>query len=121
MLLRDGFVLAEQRRATKRVLPGVIALPGSHVEQGESIEAAVCREIDEELGVRPGAPAYVCTLLHRSEEFRKLHYFAVTTWTGVPVAREAESLLWVPLNELETLALDVDRLAVGEYGRLFQA
>jgi 8-oxo-dGTP diphosphatase len=118
MLVRNGQVLAEKRKSTRRLAPGAIALPGGHVDPGESLETALLRELDEELGVVAERVAYVCTLLHRAEEFRKLHYFAVESWRGEILNQEAEALLWVPLNEPTVLEIDVDRTAVGEYLRL---
>ena len=73
IVLKERAVLAELRKSTKRVVPGAVALPGGHVEPGESIENALRREVAEELGIAPRETQYVCTLLHRSEEFRKLH------------------------------------------------
>lgn len=119
MLLQDGQVLAEKRQRTKRVVPGAIALPGGHIEAHESPEEALYREMQEEVGIVPIEIAYACTLLHRSPEFRKLHYFAVTRWEGAIIPQEAASVLWIPLNALETLDLDVDRIAVQEYRRVY--
>ena len=118
MLVRDGHVLAEKRKTTRRLAPGAIALPGGHIEAGERLEDALRRELDEELGVVAERVAYVCTLLHRAQEFRKLHYFAVEGWRGEILNQEAEALLWVPLDEPTALEIDVDRTAVGEYIRL---
>lgn len=119
MLIKDKHVLAERRKPTKRVVPGAVALPGGHMEAGEQPDEALRREVQEELGIVPLDVVYVCTLLHRSQEFRKLHYFAVTRWEGEMQPREAEAVMWLPLHALSPLDLDVDRTAVAEYVRLY--
>lgn len=103
------------------MVPGAIALPGGHLEEGESPEEALRREVSEELNIVPRDRYYVCTLLHRSQEFRKLHYFAVHQWEGEIMHREADALLWVPFDALETFDLDADRIAISEYLRVYQA
>ena len=120
MLIKGNQVLAEQRKLTKRVMPGAIALPGGHIEMGEHPEEALRSEVQEELGIVLLDMAYVCTLLHRSQEFRKLHYFAVTHWEGEVRPSEAEAVMWIPLNALSALDLDVDRMAVVEYVRVYR-
>ena len=119
MLVKDRHVLAEKRKLTKRLAPGAVALPGGHVDVGESTEDALRRELDEELGVAAERVLYVCTLLHRAEEFRRLHYFAVESWQGEIVNQEADQLVWVPLDEPRLLDFDVDRTAVSEYLRVY--
>jgi mutator protein MutT len=118
MLVKSGHVLAEKRKATRRLAPGAIALPGGHLDPGEELEDALQRELHEELGVVAEQTAYVCTLLHQAEELRKLHYFAVEAWRGEILNQEAEALLWIPLDEPAALEIDVDRTAVAEYVRL---
>ena len=68
LLIKGNTVLAEKRKLTKKVVPGVIALPGGHLEEGESPEEALLREVSEELGIVPTERYYVCTLLYRSQE-----------------------------------------------------
>jgi mutator protein MutT len=120
LVVRGNRVLAERRKRTKEVMPGAVALPGGHLEPGERPDEALRRELQEELGIVASDVVYVCTLLHRSQEFRKLHYFAVTRWQGEIEPHEAESVLWVPLDGLSALDLDVDRMAVGEYVRTYK-
>ena len=120
MLIQANHVLAEQRKSTKEVMPGAVALPGGHLEAGEQPDEALRREVQEELGIVPIDVVYVCTLLHRSQEFRKLHYFAVTRWQGGMQPHEADAVLWIPLHALSALDLDVDRMAVAEYVRVYR-
>jgi mutator protein MutT len=117
MLIKNQRVLAEKRKPTKKVVPGALALPGGHMEAGEAPEEALRRELREELDILPTSMAYVCTLLHRAQEFRKLHYFVVEDWQGEISNREAEALLWIPLDQVHTFDLDVDRVAMSEYLR----
>ena len=117
MLLKNQRVLAEQRKLTKQVVPGVLALPSGHMEAGEAPEDALCRALREELDIFPTSMTYVCTLLHRAQEFRKLHYFVVEDWQGEISNREAEALRWIPLDQVHTFDLDVDRVAISEYLR----
>jgi 8-oxo-dGTP diphosphatase len=119
MLILSDHVLAERHKRTKKVMPGAVALPGGHLEAGEQPDEALRRELQEELGIVPVDVVYVCTLLHRSQEFRKLHYFAVTRWRGEMQPHEAEAVLWIPLHTLSALDLDVDRMAVAEYVRVY--
>src|SRR5207249_5623590 len=69
-------------------------------------------------GWSPSGPRTCAPLLHRAEELRKLHYFAVEGWRGEILNQEAEALLWIPLDEPAALEIDVDRTAVAEYVRL---
>ncbi len=119
-ILVDGDrFLVERRRLDKPLDPGAVAIPGGHLEPGESPLAALHRELAEELAVTAVQADYVCTLLHRSEEFRKLHYYAVPAWSGEIENHEAEALLWLRFDEVDQLDLPVDHVAIAEYRRIY--
>jgi 8-oxo-dGTP diphosphatase len=119
MLIRDGKVLAEKRKSTKEIYPGIVAIPGGHVEKGETIHGACCREASEELGIVLGDTKYVCSLLYRIDVLYRIHYFAVESWAGEIQSHEAESLLWIPFDQLEWFEFGIDRTAIGEYLRVY--
>src|SRR5207248_8457234 len=114
-------VLVEKRKLTKEVVSGalvLLALQGGHMEADEAPEDALCSELREELDILPTSMTYVCTLLHRAQELRKLHYFVVEDWQGEISNREADAVLWIPLDQAQRFDLDVDRVAISEYRRV---
>ena len=50
ILNERGRLFVQRRSATRRVLPGIWDIVGGHIEEGESIEEALGREIEEETG-----------------------------------------------------------------------
>lgn len=118
MLIKDGQLLAEKRKASRTVSPGAISIPGGHVEPGEDVVQTLHRELSEELSVETVNAKFVCTLLHQESELRRLHYFSIESWVGKISNNEAEALVWIPLSDREQLDLAVDRTAVTEYDRI---
>ena len=119
MLVENHRLLAEKRMLTKTVDPGCIAIPGGHVENGEIPEEALRREMCEELGIVPNTIRYVCTLLHRSQEFQRIYYFVIESWEGKIENGEADTLFWIPLAESEKFDLTADKVAISEYLRVY--
>jgi 8-oxo-dGTP pyrophosphatase MutT (NUDIX family) len=119
MLIRESTVLAERRKLSKPADPGILALPGGHVEAGENHIEALYREAKEELAIDIKNPKYVCTLLHRSVNVMKLNYYAVTEWRGEIETLEAQSLHWIPLDQPNFFDLEVCKVAVSEYQRIY--
>lgn len=93
----DGRVLLAQRPEGKS-LAGLWEFPGGKVEPGESPEAALIRELREELGIETKASclAPLTFASHSYEEFHLLMpLFACRRWEGIVSGREGQSLAWV--------------------------
>ncbi len=102
---RDGRVLMSQRRADQS-LPLCWEFPGGKVEPGESPEAALRREIEEELGcdVRVGAIYDVVFHAYDAFDLYMLVYRCEIT-AGTPHARQVADVRWVDRAIIRTLEL----------------
>ncbi len=112
LLVRDGQILLEKRSMQKVSGPGLLSIPGGHVDPGESNEQALLREIQEELGVQPLRWQHFCTLYYQTAELQRNHYYLVDDWEGEIQCFEAESLHWVGINDTEQLDVQEDRMAL---------
>jgi len=96
-----GRVLLMQRLPGKH-LAGLWEFPGGKVEEGETVEQALVRELDEELGIEVRACAPVISLpWHYPGKAVRLHALRVTEWTGEPRAREGHPLQWVRADAMD--------------------
>ncbi|HZD12008.1 MAG TPA: NUDIX domain-containing protein [Candidatus Binatus sp.] len=112
ILLKNGRFLVEKRSSDDDHDPGFIAIPGGHVEKGESFNGALKREMKEELGVQLLETKRLHIGLHTttSGERNRIHYFRVTRWKGRIVSHEAEKVYWE--TDASSLTAPVDRKAV---------
>lgn len=101
----DGRVLVQQRPPGKP-MAGLWEFPGGKVEPGELPEAALCRELEEELGIRVD-PASLAPATFASESLGERHLllllYTLRSWSGVPQAQHATALAWVHPPELHKL------------------
>lgn len=98
----DGRVLIAQRPAGKS-MAGLWEFPGGKVEPGETPEAALIRELHEELGIETWSSclAPLTFASHTYDDFHLLMpVFACRKWDGTPVSRENQALKWVRPNRL---------------------
>ena len=107
MVDADGRVLV-QRRPEGTAMAGLWEFPGGKPEPGETPEAALIRELNEELGIEPEASS-PAPAAFASEPLGERHLllllYVLRKWRGVPTALHASELKWVRPNEL--FALDM--------------
>lgn len=93
----DRRVLIAQRPPDKS-MGGLWEFPGGKVEAGETPEAALIRELDEELGIST-KQACLAPVSFASHSYDNVHLlmplYACRKWQGEPVAREHTALKWV--------------------------
>ena len=95
----DGGFLLAQRPAGK-VYAGWWEFPGGKIEPGEPAEAALARELHEELGIEVRTAYPWITRRHVYEHATVLlKFFRVTDWVGDPHPREKQSILWQRIGD----------------------
>ncbi len=93
----DGRVLLAQRPEGKQ-MAGLWEFPGGKVEPGETPEAALIRELREELGIDVAASC-LAPFTFASHAYPDFHLlmplYVCRKWSGIPLAREGQRLTWV--------------------------
>ena len=107
LIRADGRILV-QRRAPGRAMAGLWEFPGGKIEPDEAPEAALVRELAEELGVTvaPGALVPVSfASAPLGDRSLVLLLFEARRWTGEPRPLDAAELSWARVDELRQLPM----------------
>lgn len=98
LIERDGQYLITRRRAGVH-LEGLWEFPGGKRETGESLEACVCREVKEELGLEI-SEVIPFTVVHHDypEKSVELHFFSCSITRGEPKTLGCAEYTWVRPN-----------------------
>ena len=113
----DGRVLVAQR-PPGRTMAGIWEFPGGKIEADETPEAALVRELAEELGidVTHECLAPLSFASHGYEAFHLLMpLYVCRKWMGNVTSREGQNLKWVfprDLYNLDMLAADIPLIAI---------
>ena len=96
----DGSVMLASRPAGKPYA-GYWEFPGGKVEPGESLDAALVRELHEELGIVVHTPCRWITRVFAYEHATvRLNFFRVFHWQGEPHPHEGQTLCWQPPDQV---------------------
>ncbi len=99
---RDSRVLIAQRPAGKS-MAGLWEFPGGKVEEGETPEACLIRELQEELGIDTweSCLAPIGFASHAYDDFHLLMpLFVCRKWNGTPMSNEGQAIKWVAATRL---------------------
>ena len=122
MLIKDNKILVEKRKLLKKYNPGEILIPSGCVESNETVDNALIREIKEELSITPKKYKFLCTLLNYYDDHIEVpSYYLIKSWEGRIKCNEADSLLWISIDEVDKLDIEVDKIAINEYKRIFRS
>ncbi len=98
----DGRILLAQRPEGKS-MAGLWEFPGGKVEPDETPEAALIRELKEELGIDTWKSC-LAPLTFASHSYPDFHLlmplFACRRWQGIPAPQEGQNLAWVRAENL---------------------
>jgi 8-oxo-dGTP pyrophosphatase MutT (NUDIX family) len=118
----DGRLLLGKRAPHRKAYANKWDVIGGLVEDGESLEEALVRELGEEVGVRPTGWDSLCSIVDDGPEARGLatyHMFIVRAWSGgqpTMTNDEHTALTWFTVEE----ACALDDLALEDYRDVFK-
>ena len=102
-IVTNGTVLCAQRGPGKS-LAGYWEFPGGKVQQGETAEEAIVREIEEELRVTIHPDKFVTTVDYDYPNFHlTMHCFLSSITQGEIELVEHEAMKWLTRDELDTV------------------
>ncbi len=104
---RDGRVLLARRPSGKQHA-GLWEFPGGKVEQGETAEAALVRELREELGIEPCQRClqpFAFSSHVQEGTYLLMPLYVCRQWDGFVSPREGQQVKWAPPASLEEYAM----------------
>lgn len=106
IIFKDNKFLVERRKTDEKIDPGIICLPGGHVELNENKEDALKREMREELNIEVKKSEFLKKdfWIASNDERQNVYYYLVTSYKGDPTSKTAKEIIWAEnTNELDIL------------------
>jgi 8-oxo-dGTP diphosphatase len=105
-LVREGTRVLVSRRRADQAMPLLWEFPGGKVEPGEPPEAALAREVREELGCEVRVGRIHEVVFHAYDDFDLyMLVYACTITAGEPAPVEVAEVAWVEAADLPSLDL----------------
>jgi mutator protein MutT len=112
LIIKDGLILSISRRHDKTIF----GLPGGKVEDGETLEQALFREVQEETGVQVNRCIQVYQRVELGDGANAVDFYSSTyyviDWSGEPCNSEEGEVKWLTAEELTST-----KAAFGDYNR----
>lgn len=103
IIQKDDRILAARRKSGQH-LAGYWEFPGGKVEQDESEEQCIIREMHEEFNIRCSIDSFFMESIHDyGSKIIKLRGYLVQHISGIFECRVHDSVIWLPLHQLETI------------------
>ncbi|MEM7663366.1 MAG: 8-oxo-dGTP diphosphatase MutT [Pseudomonadota bacterium] len=118
---KDNEVLLAQRPEGKS-MAGLWEFPGGKIDPGETPEAALARELHEELGIKVNEASLkpITFASHGYPDFHLLMpLFSCRDWIGAPVSNEGQLLRWVSLDAVSQYEAPAADIPLFEYLRKY--
>ena len=103
LVIHNNKLLILKRAEDDPVNPKMWSFQGGKVEQGETLEEALRRELNEETGLEGVVQdlIYATTIFLKERQLILLHYLVDVTKTNVTLSNEHSDYMWVTLDKLE--------------------
>jgi mutator protein MutT len=104
VFIKNKKLLMDKRRKSKKVYAGFLMCPSGHINEKESFNDALKREMREELGIDVNKSKYLFTI-DDTDTFSKLkfrhNFMLIKSYDGrLEMSREAETLIWMSYDNL---------------------
>lgn len=101
------------KRAEHQHQGGKWEFPGGKVETGESVEEALNRELQEEIGISIKAFSVLTEIAHEyTEKHVLLSVLLVHQFNGEPFGKEGQSNRWADISELHNIDFPEANVAI---------
>ena len=107
-LVREDGAIFLQKRPEGKALAGLWEYPGGKVDEGETPEDALTRELMEEIGIVT-SPDTMIPITFASQPVAGKHMilllYATNRWSGEPTAQEGQETGWFTLDQMADLPM----------------